>query len=386
MYAIEKGADIANLLVVHGADVDKEVMTCMLDDTFPHSSSWTLLGYAIKNGRKDVAVPVWSMFFWHEIYLVARHANAGIRGGGCVGLSKINDFQNKPLCFFFMEGRFPHPLADEKPGAHSAVAVIVRPVDHLAMTALGHVTGSALYHVGILDVVGGRVFHVNDAIGNASANANGEVRFLETTIEAFQSGKALYFFEHHLAHGAQVRVLQRAQQALGRVIAYDGVTTNCQTVVLDLLFPQPEPQQVQLAAKLIHGTFEFWLQRLPVDEGEEPPDPKNVDQIIRAFKKTWMESLKAGAKAGGTAAVGAAFLGPVGILVGGVIGSTWAYATADDFDSVCDVAARAASELTIEEKILLLRRMQGLAVEQGCKSIRVLVSVNRTLLAAEMRK
>jgi len=283
---------------------------------------------------------------------------------------------------------FPAPLLASKPDTHATLAVLVRPVEHFAMTIVGQIAGNVLYHVGIYDVDKNCVYHVNDPVGNSSGNATQQIiSFVKATVEDFR-GKvsAMYYYDHQLSLSDQKKAIQRAESYLNKPIKYDGLVNNCQTVVLNLLYPEPEPQQIQLVQKIIYGAFDFWVNNLPVNKNDlEPADPKKVDEIILSFQKTAVESIKAGAKVGTAVVVCSAILGPLGIPAGSIAGGLWAWATHDDFASICSTAAQAAKKLNFKEKVLLLRKLQAVAVMLGCSSLSVFVAANRALFENELQ-
>lgn len=289
-----------------------------------------------------------------------------------------------------MERNFPQPLLLEKPKTHLHMAVLVRPVQNFAMAALGQALGQVLYHVGIHDLQKDEVYHVNDPVGSQkdAADQIQQISFIPASLQEFQGagGGALYFYDHGLSEAEQLEALARARRLLGSPVTYDGVSTNCQTVVLDILFPLPQPQQVELAQKIIHTAFDFWIANLPVyDDDETPPNEEKVDEIILSLKRTFFESVRGGAKVGAAALVGGAFLGPPGFAVGGVVGGLWAWATSNDFDAICNKAAEIAQNLTTSEKRLLLRRLQATSVMIGCSSLHALIIVNRTAFTEQLR-
>jgi len=270
---------------------------------------------------------------------------------------------------------FPAPLHSSRPDSHEHLAVVVRPVENLALHVLGQIVEENLFHVGIFDVQRQLIYHVNDPIGNA--NAAGPIQFCETTLEKF-GVSAIYYHEHNLSAEQQIVALEKARRYLQSPIPYDGIFVNCQTILLDILYSRPDPQQVILAQKTINYAFDFWARHIPIDANDPPADtipPEKINEVISSLMDTTHESIKAGAKVATVVVAGGIFFGPPGILVGSVIGGLLAWGTSSEFKSALQIFGR----LSPNEKVLVIKRLQALAVVYGASTIRVLMMFHKEL-------
>jgi hypothetical protein len=271
---------------------------------------------------------------------------------------------------------FPDPLHSSRPNSHVHLAVVVRPVENLALRVLGQMVGEDLFHVGLLDVPKELVYHVNDPVGNS--NASGPIQFCETTLEKFGE-TAIYYHEHNLTESQQIEALEKARNYLKSPIPYDGVFVNCQTILLDIMYNRPDPQQVILAQRAINYAFDFWARQIPIDADGPPADstpPEKMDEVMVSLVNTTNESLKAGAKVATVVVAGGVIFGPPGILVGSVLGGLLAWGTSNDFSSVLQIY----QGLTPNEKILVIKRLQALAVVYGASTIRILMAYRKELI------
>jgi len=289
------------------------------------------------------------------------------------------NFNNRP---------FPWPMTFQ-PVSNAKLQILARPVEHWAMNSLGKFLGEIFYHVGIEDIEKNVVYHVSDPIGS-NDSTNQSITLRKSSKEEFRGmdkEAVIYYHAHPLDLKQQLEALERARQLCEsqKIIPYNGLTINCQTVLLDLVFPNQvnhNHQSFHLLEKTFSEGFESLISKIVYNEQEPNADPDTLAKFCSSLSNTIYQSLQAAAITGtSTATLGFAF-GPVGAAAGAILGAAYSYYRSNDWDGLIQLVHKA----TKKQRTKLLRRLQYKCIIYGKKYLRDFATYHRTAFSQTLRE